>query len=255
MWCGIVFVMIKFVWDDYTLYMLQFHDLHVMVRHDGWSIWLSFFRPACQTSCNFLLVEQMLAIVVVSTWRWWSYVMVLDDMSCVEVMLSAKRRWRKKSMVLGASWRKGLYHITYIKLHVMLILFIACFDCALVVILIGWSLIIPRSLCSPNRATVCNKRHPRCIVSHEYQRKGNKETSGLSCLHNNSAWLSWRSSLSDLNSEHKCRKTNTRVRNWLWLVLLDLPGWSPPCLSVTPVCNTLSVKQTVTLLLMVMHSD
>ena len=83
----------------------------------------------------------MLAIVVVSTWRWWSYVMVLDDMPCVEVMLSAKRRWRKKSMVLEVSWRKGLYHITYIKLPVMLILFIACFDCALVVILIGWSLL------------------------------------------------------------------------------------------------------------------
>src|ERR1044071_8074017 len=52
------------------------------------------------------------------------------------------------------------------------------------------SLKISRSSCSPNRATVCNKRHPRCVVSHEYQRKGNKEAGGLSCLHSNSAWLS-----------------------------------------------------------------
>ena len=54
--------------------------------------------------------------------------------------LRQKKMKKRKAWCLEFLEEKGLYHITYIKLPVMLILFIACFDCALVVILIGWSL-------------------------------------------------------------------------------------------------------------------
>ena len=42
----------------------------------------------------------------------------------------------ERSKVLGGSSRKG-YTISHIKLHVMSILFIACFECAVDVFLIG----------------------------------------------------------------------------------------------------------------------
>src|SRR3954469_11781021 len=85
--------------------------------------------------------------------------------------------------------KKRLYHITYLTscdvnpFHCLFLLRTSRNFNRMI------SLKISRSSCSPNRATVCNKRHPRCVVSHECQRKDNKEAGGLSCLHSNSAWL------------------------------------------------------------------